>query len=113
MSYETKLPGGLTHETHRDYADVQCLLTGAERMLYTPAERLGPGNGYVAERDYELFDTPDGARRARGATRAVRHFLPRRRPPARRGAPGTPCGAEGGGKGQALTWRAPSEPPRA
>ena len=58
MSYETKPAAALTHEVHRRYADVQLLLSGKEQMLFTPQERLGPGNGYQTEKDFELFDRP-------------------------------------------------------
>lgn len=58
MSYETKIPADPTHEVHRRYADVQFLLSGQEAMCFTPAERLGEGNGYNAEKDYELCAAP-------------------------------------------------------
>jgi biofilm protein TabA len=58
MSLETKVPANVTHEVHRQYADVQFLIAGRETMYFTPAERLGPGNGYNAEKDYELCDRP-------------------------------------------------------
>jgi YhcH/YjgK/YiaL family protein len=58
MSYESKVPAGPTHEVHRKYADVQFLLSGQETMHFTPAGRLGPGNGYQEEKDYELCDAP-------------------------------------------------------
>jgi biofilm protein TabA len=58
MSYETKVPVNPTHEVHRIYADVQFLLSGQETMNFTPADRLGLGNGYNAEKDFELCDAP-------------------------------------------------------
>jgi biofilm protein TabA len=58
MSYETKVTAVPTHEAHRRYADVQFVLSGKERMLFTPPERLGPGGGYQPEKDFELFDAP-------------------------------------------------------
>jgi biofilm protein TabA len=58
MSYETKIPADQTHEVHRCYADIQFLISGQETMLFTPAERLGPGNGYNQEKDYEMCATP-------------------------------------------------------
>jgi biofilm protein TabA len=58
MSLETKVPADRTHEVHRKYADVQYLITGRETMHFTPAERLGAGNGYNAEKDFELCDQP-------------------------------------------------------
>ncbi len=58
MSLETKEPANRTHEVHRKYADVQYLLTGRETMFFTPADRLGSGNGYNAEKDFELCDHP-------------------------------------------------------
>ncbi len=61
MSYETKPAAALTHEVHRRYADVQLLLSGQERMLFTPPERLGPGSGHQVEKDFELFDSPIGS----------------------------------------------------
>jgi YhcH/YjgK/YiaL family protein len=59
MSYETKEPADLRHEAHRDFADIQLLLEGEEVMYYTPAQRLGPGMGYVEAKDYEHFGQPD------------------------------------------------------
>ncbi len=58
MSYETKVPVNATHEVHRIYADVQFLLSGQETMNFTPAERLGLGQGYNSEKDFELCETP-------------------------------------------------------
>lgn len=58
MSYETKVPADATHEVHRRYADVQFLLSGQETMQFTPADRLGAGDGYNAEKDYELCVAP-------------------------------------------------------
>lgn len=58
MSLETKVPANLTHEVHRRYADVQFLISGQEAMYFTPADRLGAGNGYDADKDYELCDQP-------------------------------------------------------
>lgn len=58
MSYETKIPVDPTHEVHRIYADVQFLIEGQETMHFTPAGRLGPGNGYNEEKDYELCSAP-------------------------------------------------------
>ncbi len=58
MSLETKVPADTTHEVHRLYADVQFLISGEEKMYFTPADRLGASNGYHAEKDYELCDNP-------------------------------------------------------
>ena len=58
MSYETKVPLDRTQEAHRRYADVQVMLHGEERIHFTPAAVLGPGCGYHAEKDYELFESP-------------------------------------------------------
>jgi YhcH/YjgK/YiaL family protein len=58
MSYDTKAPVDRTQEAHRRYADLQVMLHGEERIQFTPAETLGAGNGYHAEKDYELFDSP-------------------------------------------------------
>ena len=58
MSYETKRPVDLTHESHRRYADVQFLISGGESMYFSPATTPWQGNGYNAEKDYELCDLP-------------------------------------------------------
>ncbi len=58
MTYESKVSVDATHEVHRTYADVQFLINGQERMLFTPPERLGAGNGYHEAKDYELCDAP-------------------------------------------------------
>lgn len=58
MSYETKIPANTTHEVHRIYADVHFLFSGEEKVHYTPADRLGAGNGYQVEKDFELCDMP-------------------------------------------------------
>lgn len=60
MSYTSKAPPGQTHEAHRRYADVQYLLHGEELIRFTPEHRLGAGEGYHLEKDYELFPQPDG-----------------------------------------------------
>ena len=58
ISYETKVPANATHEVHLIYADVQFLLSGQETIHFTPAERLGLGQGYNSEKDFELCETP-------------------------------------------------------
>ena len=58
MSYDNKAPVNRTQESHRRYADLQVMLHGEERIQFTPAETLGAGNGYHAEKDYELFESP-------------------------------------------------------
>lgn len=58
MSYETKYPPDAIHEVHRRHADVQFLISGQETMYFTPADGLGPGKGYNAEKDYELYEVP-------------------------------------------------------
>lgn len=57
-SFEAKVSVDTTHEVHRCYADVHFLISGREIMYFTPANRLGLGNGYHAEKDYELCDAP-------------------------------------------------------
>ena len=58
MSYETRAGSERTHEAHREYADIQLLLVGEEVMYYTPAARLGRGQGYMSDKDFEHFRQP-------------------------------------------------------
>ncbi len=57
-SYLTKVPSDAKQEAHRLHADIQWLMTGEETFLFTPFEQLGNGLGYVPEKDYEHFPTP-------------------------------------------------------
>ena len=54
-------------EAHRDYADVQTLLSGREDNAWAPRETLASRAPHDAEQDYELFDIAGAAPEARFA----------------------------------------------
>ncbi|MCX6550067.1 MAG: YhcH/YjgK/YiaL family protein, partial [Acidobacteria bacterium] len=52
--YTTKRPDQGRWEAHQRYADLQCVVTGTERMGYGPLDRF-TGLGYDAEKDVEFL----------------------------------------------------------
>jgi YhcH/YjgK/YiaL family protein len=46
-------------ESHRDYADIQIMITGTERFGYTPLEATMPTTPYDEERDVALYTLPE------------------------------------------------------
>ncbi|MDD5707189.1 MAG: YhcH/YjgK/YiaL family protein [Kiritimatiellae bacterium] len=57
QSYRTRTPAGGQLETHRRYADVQCLLSGRELCGYAPlTDALRPAKPYDAAADIAFYD---------------------------------------------------------
>ncbi len=57
--YYTKAPEACKLEAHKDYADVQFLLSGKEELQYTGIEGLEIIEAYDKERDIMFFKSPD------------------------------------------------------
>ena len=64
MSYETKLPEDAVLEAHRNYVDIQAVLTGAEGFEYSPADSIEIDKPYDDLKDVEFY-----RRTAQGQTR--------------------------------------------
>lgn len=64
--YATKpLTGDSAPEAHRDYVDIQMLLSGAERILWYPLAELSRQRGeYDPEKDIVFYHLPEGAENA-------------------------------------------------
>ena len=54
--YETAPEASKVWETHRVYADIQCVFAGRERIYYAPAEELRAKIPYNEAKDIEKFD---------------------------------------------------------
>jgi len=48
-------------ESHRDYADIQIIISGAERFGYTPLADQPATTPYNPEKDFALYDIPEEA----------------------------------------------------
>lgn len=57
--YYTKAPEICKLEAHKDYADIQFLLSGSEELQYTGIEGLEVSETYVKERDVMFFKSPN------------------------------------------------------
>lgn len=58
--YNTRDTAGLVSESHRKYVDVQCLISGQERVLWTPLELAGePSMQYDPARDVQNYHLHD------------------------------------------------------
>lgn len=57
--YYTKTPEICKLEAHKDYADIQFLLSGKEELQYTNIEGLEVSEEYIKERDIMFFKSPD------------------------------------------------------
>ena len=57
--YTTKPVEECDPESHRDYADIQIMLAGAERFGYTPLEATIPTTPYDEERDVAFYTLPE------------------------------------------------------
>lgn len=58
QEYETVPEAGRQYEAHRRFIDIQCVVTGVERMLVMPASALKPAGDYDPDRDIVFFDAP-------------------------------------------------------
>ncbi len=54
-SYSTKAPEVAKFEAHKDYIDIQLLITGNERIYYTDVEGLVESEPYDKSRDIVFF----------------------------------------------------------
>ena len=57
--YTTKSPDECDPESHREYADIQIMLTGTEKFGYTPLEGHPASIPYEEEKDVAFYDLPD------------------------------------------------------
>lgn len=46
-------------ESHRDYIDVHCMISGCETIHFAPVSRLQPSGAHNAEKDFVLYADPD------------------------------------------------------
>jgi len=56
--YTTKPPSECDPESHRDYADIQIIVAGAERFGYTPLRNQHASTPYRPEKDVALYSIP-------------------------------------------------------
>lgn len=57
--YTTKSPDECDPESHRDYADIQIMLSGAEKFGYSPLEGREPFIAYDPEKDVAFYNLPE------------------------------------------------------
>lgn len=57
--YETKNLKDCKFEAHKNYIDIQMLLSGIEELDYTPAKDLIVSEKYDEKRDIMFFENPD------------------------------------------------------
>ena len=57
--YTTKLVDECDPESHRDYADIQIMITGSEKFGYTPLDGQQPSIVYNEEKDVALYSIPE------------------------------------------------------
>ncbi len=55
QEYETKPRDKGLWEAHRRYADIQCVIVGAEQMGYAPLHGMSLTQDYDPEKDFSLF----------------------------------------------------------
>jgi YhcH/YjgK/YiaL family protein len=58
-NYETKARNGAKPETHRQYIDIQVMLSGREIFEIFPADALETCEPYTADRDLEFYSLPE------------------------------------------------------
>lgn len=59
MTYETKVWGEAVFEAHRNYIDIQTVLSGFEGIAWHPAGELKVVKPYHSETDVEFYATPN------------------------------------------------------
>jgi len=59
QTYKTSPENEKKFETHRNYIDIQYIVSGTEVIGYTPAEKLTVCDPYNEECDAEMSDCPD------------------------------------------------------
>ena len=57
--YTTKPVDECDPESHRDYADIQIMITGSEKFGYTPLDGQQPSMAYNEEKDVALYTIPE------------------------------------------------------
>lgn len=57
--YTTKPVEECDPESHRDYADIQIMITGTEKFGYTPLDGQQPAVAYSEEKDVALYSIPE------------------------------------------------------
>jgi YhcH/YjgK/YiaL family protein len=57
--YTTKPVDECDPESHRDYADIQIMITGSEKFGYTPLDGQQPSVAYSEEKDVTLYSLPE------------------------------------------------------
>jgi YhcH/YjgK/YiaL family protein len=57
--YTTKPAEECDPESHRDYADIQIMISGTERFGYTPLFGIAPTTPYDEERDVAFYSLPE------------------------------------------------------
>lgn len=58
QDYQTKPAADCIWESHRRYIDVQCVLSGVERMGHAPIAAMKIKTPYDAEKDAAFYDPP-------------------------------------------------------
>lgn len=58
QEYETKDASEKKWESHREYIDIQVVLSGEEAMGYAPASRMAEKEAYRADKDVAIFQCP-------------------------------------------------------
>jgi YhcH/YjgK/YiaL family protein len=59
--YTTRPISECNSESHRDYADIQIMISGAERFGYTPLTDQPETTPYNPEKDFALYSIPEEA----------------------------------------------------
>lgn len=57
--YTTRPQSECTPESHRDYADIQIMISGTERFGYTPLTDQPETTAYNPEKDFALYSIPE------------------------------------------------------
>ncbi len=56
QEYDTKLPDEARFEAHKNYIDIQYIISGVEKMEVTDISKAKPNTEYSAEKDVIFFD---------------------------------------------------------
>lgn len=58
QSYTTVAPREKPFEAHRNYLDLQYLVSGSEIVCHAPVDALQPSADYITDKDYQLYRDP-------------------------------------------------------
>ena len=58
MEYDAELPAAETLEAHREYVDIQAVISGREAMFWANIDGLEVATPYDPEKDVEFRKTP-------------------------------------------------------